>query len=242
VSDHDLAAQVSGVGLLAEPSRRALYEYVAGRPEAVGRAEAAEATGVPAHTAKFHLDKLVESGLLTTEFRRLTGRSGPGAGRPAKLYRRSQRQVDVSLPRRQYELAGRVLADAVSLAASAQVPVLDAVQQTARETGLALPVARTTEDDDASGDALDVVSAALGEYGYEPRRTDDVVTLANCPFHGLVEQHRALVCGMNLALLDGVVEALGCEGASAQLDPAPGRCCVTVVRAAEPDGPAKPRP
>src|SRR3954469_23865498 len=127
VPDEDFEAQVNRVSLLAEPVRRALYDYVAAAAEPVGRREAAEATGVPEHTAKFHLDKLVEEGLLATQFRRLSGRTGPGAGRPSKLYRRSDRQVDLTLPRRQYELASRLLADAVARAAAGDVPVLDAV-------------------------------------------------------------------------------------------------------------------
>ena len=91
--------------------RRALYLFVAAQPEPVSRDQAAAGSGLPRHTAKFHLDKLVEDGLLDTEFRRLSGRQGPGAGRPTKLYRRSERQVAITLPQRHYELAGQILAE-----------------------------------------------------------------------------------------------------------------------------------
>ncbi|MGN6610907.1 MAG: helix-turn-helix transcriptional regulator [Angustibacter sp.] len=226
----NLSDQISGVSLLADPVRRRLYEVVAASPDAVGRAEAARAADVPAHTAKFHLDKLVEEGLLTTEFRRLTGRSGPGAGRPAKLYRRSERQVDLTLPRRQYELAGHLLATAVERAAQGDVRVLDAVRQTAHDAGRELDAgSRTDADDD-----LDAVAHALQGYGYEPRREGDRVLLANCPFDRLAAEHRTLVCTMNLALVEGVVEQLQCDGACARLDPAAGRCCVTLT---PPDAP-----
>src|SRR6185437_17211 len=94
----DRAAQAAGIGALADPVRRALYEYVAAQPDAVGREAAAAAVRVPVHTAKFHLDRLCDEGLLQTEFRRLSGRTGPGAGRPAKLYRRASRQFAISLP------------------------------------------------------------------------------------------------------------------------------------------------
>ncbi len=229
------AAQVTGVSLLAEPVRRALYEYVASQPEPVGRAEAAQAADVPSHTAKFHLDRLVEEGLLTTEFRRLSGRSGPGAGRPAKLYRRSDRQVDLTLPRRRYELAGQVLAAAVSRAAQDDVPVLDAVRQVAHETGLALeaPSAAAGSPADPAPDELERLAVALAGQGYEPRREAGVLLLANCPFHALAQEHRDLVCGMNLALLDGVVATLGCRRTVAALEPAAGRCCVTLGPAGE---------
>ena len=118
----DFAAQVTGVGALAEPARRALYRYVVAQPEPVSRDQAAAGAGLPRHTAKFHLDKLVADGLLDTEYRRLSGRRGPGAGRPTKLYRRSSRQLAVSLPPRLYDLAGQILAGAVETAAPRRCP------------------------------------------------------------------------------------------------------------------------
>ena len=109
----ELADDAAGIAALAEPVRRSLYEFVSRQPDAVSREQAAAAVGVPAHTAKFHLERLVTEGLLDVEFRRLSGRSGPGAGRPSKLYRRSSREIEVSLPQRHYDLLGRILAEAV---------------------------------------------------------------------------------------------------------------------------------
>src|SRR5215210_4980262 len=94
----DLAAQISAIAALNEPIRRALYTYVAEQAGPVGRDEAAEAAGITRELAAFHLDRLLDEGLLDVEYRRLSGRSGPGAGRPAKLYHPSRRQVQVSLP------------------------------------------------------------------------------------------------------------------------------------------------
>lgn len=219
----DLASQASGVGSLAEPTRRALYLYVAAQPDAVGREEAAGAVGVPAHTAKFHLDRLVEEGLLDVEYRRLTGRSGPGAGRPAKLYRRSAREFSVSLPGRRYDLAGDVLAAAVDRAGRTGVPVAQAVRDVAGETGRQIAAAA----DVGEGSDLDRTAEVLGRYGYEPRTADGEVCLANCPFDRLATRHTELVCGMNLALIGGVIEELE-AGATPKLAPQPGFCCVRV--------------
>jgi predicted ArsR family transcriptional regulator len=191
---------VESIGALAEPVRRALYEWVVGQAAPVSRDQAAAGAGVPRHTAKFHLDKLVADGLLETEFRRLTGRRGPGAGRPAKLYRRSPREVAVTLPPRRYELAARIMAAALDRGGSAE-----ALAEAAAEVG------RT---------------ANLEALGYEPHERDGVVELLNCPFHALAQEHTALVCGMNLHL---VAALLAGSDRRAVLDPAPGRCCVTVV-------------
>jgi predicted ArsR family transcriptional regulator len=222
VTEDEFAAQVTGVGALADPARRALYRFVAGAGAAVSRDQAAEGVGLPRHTVKFHLDRLVEDGLLDTEYRRLSGRRGPGAGRPAKLYRRSARQFDVTLPRRHYDLAGEVLAAAVDSAAAQGVPVLDAVAGSAAAEGRRLA---------APGTALVDVLAGLG---FEPRATDDGVLLGNCPFHALAAEHTALVCGMNLGLLGALLEERGEPGVRATLDPAPGRCCVVLAAASDP--------
>src|SRR5437899_4415703 len=109
----DMAEQMASLSTLAEPVRRALYLHVAAQRRPVGRAQAAAALGVPRTVAAFHLDKLVEAGLLQVSRGRTTGRSGPGAGRPAVLYSRAERQHEVSIPARSYALAARLLADAV---------------------------------------------------------------------------------------------------------------------------------
>ncbi|WP_433505848.1 helix-turn-helix transcriptional regulator [Pseudonocardia halophobica] len=227
----DFISQVSGVSALAEPARRALYLYVVAQPEPVSRDGAAEGVGLARHTAKFHLDKLVEEGLLDTEFRRLSGRRGPGAGRPTKLYRRSARQVAVTLPQRQYDLVGQILAEGVDAAARNATPVLDAVRDAATAAGHRLGAEarqRWAPAAPTSGD----VAAALGRYGYEPRQDGAVTVLGNCPFHALAREHTALVCGMNLSLIAAFLEEFGCPGVQVRLDPAPERCCVTMTEEA----------
>jgi predicted ArsR family transcriptional regulator len=224
----DFAAQVSGVSALAEPARRELYLYVVAQLEPVGRDQAAAGTGLPRHTVKFHLDRLVEEGLLDTEFRRLSGRRGPGAGRPTKLYRRSARQVTVTLPERHYDLAGQILASAISDACEG-TPILDGVRRAATEAGHRLGAAERSPDGSLSPDRLDRVSAALAAHGYEPRVRSAGIVLANCPFHTLAREHTELVCTMNLHLITALLDELGHPDLGARLDPAPDRCCVTLT-------------
>ncbi len=205
------------VGALAEPNRRALYEYVVRRQSWVGRDEAAEAVGLRRGITAHHLDRLAEDGLLDVSFRRLSGRTGPGAGRPAKLYRRAASEVAVSFPPRHYDLAGAVLAAAVDRADSTGEPVGEALAATAHETGRAI----------ATGAGAGGLDAVLTEQGFEPERLPDGSTLLhNCPFHALAERHTALICGMNLHLLGGLVEGLGVTDQHVALEPAEGACCV----------------
>jgi predicted ArsR family transcriptional regulator len=231
--DEGFDQQVGRIAALAEPIRRALYRYVSTEPEPVGREQAASAIGVAPHVAKFHLDKLEADGLLDSEYSRPPGRSGPGAGRPAKRYRRSKRELSVSLPERRYDLAGRVMARAIAAATESNTPLADALHEAAAKEGRRLGdrVAARLGRRRSPAAVGRAINDVLTDYGYEPRTgRDDAVTLANCPFHALAQEHTQLVCGINLDLLSGLLETCEGSGMVARLDPAPDRCCVTLGR------------
>jgi predicted ArsR family transcriptional regulator len=216
--------QIGAVAVLADPVRRRLYEAVAEATTPIGREEAARLAAVPVHSARFHLDKLVDAGLLEVSFARLTGRSGPGAGRPAKLYRRGAGEVAVSLPRRGYDLVGGVLAAALERALGG-ADITGALRDEARSRGRA---SGTSYDGSGSADELDRATAVLASEGFEPQRLADEVCLRNCPFDSLARQHTELVCGVNLDFVAGVLEGLGCASAQARLQPDAEHCCVRV--------------
>ncbi len=226
--DEALGRRATKVGALADPVRRRLYRFVAEQPGAVSRDQAASGVEVPRHTAKFHLEKLVDEGLLVTEFRRLTGRSGPGAGRPAKLYRRSRKEVTVSLPARRYDLAGQVLADAVERALDG-TPMAEAVDQAADNAARIIVEAAGPADGGTTPQPLVRVATALEPLGYEPRADLDVLTLGNCPYDRLAADHRSLVCGMNREFVAAVGRRLGPGDTTAEAVEPGGGCCVRVV-------------
>ena len=222
-------ARVAEIAALAQPLRRDLYALLVERDDWVSRDDAAEALDVPRSVAAFHLDKLVEAGLVDVRFERPPGRGGPGAGRPAKRYRRSTREVTVSLPDRHYDLAGALLADAISDATAsgrpAQIALADAASRTGRDMGRAVRAELVTTSSPEAGRAAAVT--ALERLGYEPHQRGNDIVLVNCPFHRLAQRHRPLICGMNLDLLTGLIEGVGAEGhLSAGLEPAEGLCCV----------------
>ncbi|MGG2464199.1 helix-turn-helix transcriptional regulator [Streptomyces sp. RGM 3693] len=233
---------IDAIAALQDPVRRRLYEYVAAQGREVGRNEAAEAAGVARTLAAHHLDRLAEVGLLESGSRRLTGRSGPGAGRPAKVYTRARGERAVSLPARDYRTAAELLAEAAEQAG------LDAgLCAAARRRGEAL------RGSAAPCGGLDEAMEMLAARGYEPHlegaaeaagaadaesaadaegvkeasgAAARVVRMRNCPFHAVAERFPPLVCGMNLALLEGL---LGTEGpVRARMDARPGECCVVV--------------
>lgn len=222
-----LEARVSAVAALDEPTRRRLYDFVVREAGPVSRDDAAAALDLPRTTAAFHLDRLVDEGLLDVTYQRLSGRTGPGAGRPSKLYRRSRSQVAVSLPERRYDLAGHLLAAAIEGAEHSGEPVRAVLDAKAHELGE--EIGREARASDDLVNERDALLHALETRGFEPRVDGDDLLLANCPFHALAQEHRELMCGMNLALLDGLVSELQGTALSARLDPAPSRCCVRLA-------------
>ncbi len=228
MSEASFVDRIRGVAALDHPLTQSVYRLLAERGE-LSRDTAAEALDLARSVAVFHLDKLVDTGLADVRFARLTGRSGPGAGRTAKLYRRSETEIGVSLPERRYDLAGGLLAEAVERSSREGVPVTRALRRAATEAGRRIGEAARVAAGRRSGRARrrDAVVGVLERHGYEPHLRRGEVVLTNCPFRALAEQHRDLVCGMNLELLSGVID--GAEGADvleARLAPQPGYCCV----------------
>lgn len=211
-------AQLDPLCSLDDPTRRQLYDHVVAQREPVTRDQASAALGIDRSTVAYHLDKLVDGGLLAVSFARPEGRGGPGAGRPAKHYERSDREFAVSLPPRDYHLAAEVLARAAEDDPSGGVR--DALDRAAADLGREMAT-----DGPSSSSGL---GAHLARWGFEPYTDGDVVRLRNCPFHRLARDHTELVCSMNLAMLGAAAEVVG-HDVEARLDPAPDRCCVAFV-------------
>ncbi|WP_242474370.1 helix-turn-helix transcriptional regulator [Tomitella cavernea] len=216
----DGTADVAAVSALDEPTRGHLYDLICDAAVPIGRDEAANALGIPRKTAAFHLDKLAEVGLLEISFARRGGRRGPGAGRPSKFYHRAQRQIAVQIPARAYEMAGKLLADAVAESERTGDSALRCLSRGAAALGREIGA--------GSGATVADLMAVLRKHGYEPRLEDGTIVLANCPFHSLVRDHTAMVCGMNLDLIGGAIEGARCEGCHARLEPHDGYCCVRI--------------
>src|SRR5690349_4806406 len=232
MSDKHFEHQVEALSTLDEPVRRKLFLFVEGHGEA-SRDQAARGAGVSRALAAFHLDKLVEAGLLEATFRRLSGRTGPGAGRPSKLYRRSQLQLDITLPQRRYEWAAQVLARV--LGGSASPETTEALRTIARAHGEG--IGRDLPKPSPKAPPLRAAARALATCGFDPALAPEgQLVLRNCPFASLREGCRDVVCGMNLALIQGVMAGLGVEGVSAALEPQPETCCVALRAATPPTG------
>jgi predicted ArsR family transcriptional regulator len=227
--DKELQGEIDRVSILAEPLRRRLYLYVAGLAEPVGRDQAAKVVGTSRRLAAFHLDRLVESGLLEVSYRRLTGRTGPGAGRPSKLYQRSPHRIPLALTAREEPVAARILARAMEGGESVE-SLERATHSWGRQIG---QEARERAGRNAApAEILRMALDALTQAGFDPRpEPDGRILLSRCPFEASKSGATVRICHMNLALCRGLIEGLKAPRWSVRLDPQPGRCC-TVFQSA----------
>lgn len=213
---HDeTSTQASRLSALADPLRRRIYDYVAAQSTPVRRDEAAASVGISRTLAAYHLDRLADAGLLATSYARPEGHTGPRAGRPAKQYEPADSEVSITVPPRTYDLLARLLADA--LATDHTGHVTSALLAAAEREG------RTTTRADTD------LLPALRTRAYEPEvAATNEIELRNCPFHRIAQAQTTLICGLNHALLRGILAGLGDNPSRAALTPRAGRCCVVI--------------
>lgn len=226
----NLDADVKRLSTLDDNLRRSMYLFARRQLAGVNRVEVAKEFGVSPKLAAFHLDKLADEGLLSFHYARPPGRTGPGAGRPAKIYRASDAKIEVSVPERRYDLVGNLLVDTITAGGDTET---ERARSVAYDAGLALGKKVREERrlrPPGAERAMAVATEVLEEYGFEPSRTDNEVSLQNCPFHALAQHAPALVCQMNQAFLDGMMRGLGNETVQVHLQPTPGQCCVRLRR------------
>lgn len=223
-ADRLVPSREDAVAALADPQRRALYRLAAER--AVSRDDAADTLGIPRSTAALNLERLVDAGLLAAEYVRRSGRTGPGAGRPAKLYRALATEISATIPERHYELAGDLLAAAAQQADERGIPVRDALAAEAFAVGATIGAGRADLEEALTVCGYEPRAAASPPDGEDGRAPGDLV-LENCPFHALATRHTALICGANLEFVRGLAAATA-DGRTPVLAPVPGRCCVEI--------------
>jgi predicted ArsR family transcriptional regulator len=235
--ESNLKSTAASLGALEDDIRRRMYLFIREQARPVSRDEAAKEAGISHKLAAFHLDKLVDRGLLKAHYARPAGRRGPGAGRPSKLYEPSAGELTLSIPERRYDLVGQILVDAIE-SRSREESTSDATRRVARQAGeeLGREIRRARRLHPAGPErALSVARDILQDQGFEPYEgAKGELALRNCPFHVLAQRAPELVCGLNQAFVDGMLRGLGNETVEAALEPEPGQCCVKLRAPAKP--------
>lgn len=218
---------IAAVAALDDELRRGMFEFIRHARRPIGRDEAAAAVGISRKLAAFHLDKLVDAGLLHASFEPPGG--ARKVGRRPKVYEPTDADVQVSIPQRQHDLLADILLEAVQ-DEQGDENARQAAMRTARTRGEKLGVAQRKQARPGklgTERALTVSESVLAEYGFEPaRESPTCVRLLNCPFHPLAARSPELVCGINQAFLAGFLAGLGAQATDAVLQPRMGECCV----------------
>lgn len=218
---------LTAIAALSDPFRRRLYRFIRRSHGPVNREQAAASVGISRKLAAFHLDKLVEVGLLHATHERVG--HVRKVGRTPKVYQPTQAVVRISIPEHQHDLLAEILLDAVvnqRADENAQQAALRLAQQRGEELG---GVERTRIRPGRLGAerALTLTEYVLARYGFEPARDNPTaIRLRNCPFHPLTHRAPELVCAINHAFLTGFLHGLQATTVHAVLAPHPPECCV----------------
>lgn len=211
MSKRPLTDAASGAAL--GESRARVLELLRAAHEPLGVQRVAEESTLHPNTARFHLDNLVEAGLVE---RRVEERNQPG--RPRMVYR-AQAQ-DTSTGQRSYQLLATML---TTLIAGELPQPRQAAIAAGQEWGRYLAERPAPFERVDAEDGIRRLSSVLADAGFAPGAVDDadspVIPLRHCPFREIAQQHADVVCSLHLGLMQGVLAEVRAPVAAQRLDP-----------------------
>jgi predicted ArsR family transcriptional regulator len=180
---------------LGDPTRRAIFKYVAEADEAVTATDVGATFGVHRTVARSHLEKLTESGLLVSDFLHR-----PEGGRPPKVYRRSDTRLDLQEPVRQYQMLAELLLGALELFGEAGELL---VADIGRDFGRRLVA--DTPGDASLQERLRPLERIGAEFTVEVAGDSVTVAAGNCLFREVATRRPRLVCLLDQAIVGGLL-------------------------------------
>jgi predicted ArsR family transcriptional regulator len=221
---------ISSIAALDHQLRRSMYLLIRRARKPLSREDISGELGISIKLAAFHLDKLVDRGLLKAHYARGEGKAGPGGGRSSKFYEPSEKELGVSLPARHYDLIGSLLIETLHRFGDEDGTEIGTRlgRQKGREIAGELR-ARVSKRRRGPRKGLSIAEESLDLLGYEPFRASvEEVRLKNCPFRNLAKQAPELVCPINKALIEGLARDLDVRVIQIAVGPPDGDCCVAL--------------
>jgi predicted ArsR family transcriptional regulator len=157
---------------------------------------------------------------------------GSGAGRPAKGYEATDKEILVSYPARRYDLLAELLVRVIERVAPDDAPSI--AEEIGREYGRELVAeVGTPGEEEGVTEALAAVTRAMVRVGFGIAPDEDLGTLVtiHCPFGATAANHPEVVCRLDQGIVRGLMEAIGDRGDSAVVTPHtdPDEACITEV-------------
>ncbi len=193
-------------GTLGDPTRRGIYVTIRESAEPMTASQIAELFEIHANVARHHLDRLVADGYLQVTRKRPSGRTGPGAGRPAKHYEPTRKNVSVQFPARRYDLLAELLLRVIERIAPDNAAAI--ADEIGREYGRELAAEIGFPDESGYDTAAIAVAKALIGVGFEveARPGEHELVTRFCPFGESAKNHPAIVCQLDQGLVSGLLE------------------------------------
>ncbi|HLT97585.1 MAG TPA: helix-turn-helix domain-containing protein [Acidimicrobiia bacterium] len=194
---------------LGDPTRRAIYVAVRESSEPMTTSRIAQLFDIHPNVARHHLDKLADDGWLIVSRQRASGRSGPGAGRPAKTYQASKREVSIHFAPRRYELLVDLLMRVINEIAPEGVSEI--AQRVGYEYGRELAKEIGAPEDAGYTHAIQAVAMAMTGLGFsmDPDVEGERLLTTHCPFGDAATDHPDVVCSLDRGIVSGLAGGLG---------------------------------
>jgi predicted ArsR family transcriptional regulator len=191
---------------LGDPTRRAIYIAVRESPEPMTTSKVAGLFDIHPNVARHHLDRLADDGYLRVSQARRSG--GPGAGRPAKTYEATSKEVSVHFAPRRFEMLTEML---FKVLAEVAPPNLSAVaEKVGRAYGQELASEIGAPHDPGYDEAVQAVASAMTGLGFsvDPDVDGQRLLTSHCPFGETATNHPDVICSLDRGIVAGLFGAL----------------------------------
>lgn len=191
---------------LGDPTRRAIYIAVRESPEPLTTSKVAELFDLHPNVARHHLDRLADDGYLQISHHRPAG--GPGAGRPAKCYEATAKEVSVHFAPRRFEMLTEMLLEVLEDLGPENVA--EVAERVGREYGSKLAAEIGAPDDPGYDGAVQAVATAMTGLGFsvDPDVPGQRLLTSHCPFGETATSHPEVICSLDRGIVAGMFGAL----------------------------------
>ncbi len=197
---------------LGDATRRGIYITVREAVEPVTAAQIAGLFDIHTNVARHHLDRLVTDGYLQVTRKHHSEKRGPGAGRPAKYYEPTGKEISVQFPARRYDLLAELLVRMVKRVAPDDAAEL--AEEVGREYGRELAAEVGLAKDEGFDTAVAAVAKAMMGAGFdsEANAEDRLIVTRFCPFGETASRHPEVVCKLDQGIVAGLLESANAAG------------------------------
>jgi predicted ArsR family transcriptional regulator len=193
---------------LGDPTRRAIYIAVRESVEPLTTSHVAGLFDIHPNVARHHLDRLADDGYLKVSLRQSEGKNGPGAGRPAKSYEATAKEVSVHFAPRRFEMLVEMLIRVLDEVAPENVAQI--AENVGRAYGRELAAEIGQPEQPGYDGAIQAVASAMTGLGFsiDPDVPGQRLLTSHCPFGEAATSHPEVICSLDRGIVAGMFGAM----------------------------------